>query len=262
MKYLGFFTLVLLLALGSLFVGLQIGKTIDINDIAQANTQQSQSSSEQEPSENEQSSAVNLESALKQESIQLVTELKKEVQQLKQQLAEKNSLIDAMNSSMGLLEQQVEIAYTEIDEAVEQSNSSPFHPEPSSITAEQAKQWVPQAFANILANQQGDMVDLFKRHHQDEINHDWAVNREQSLRDAIDISEFSSEVDIESINCKTTTCEIRGKELSPNAWMQVSQQIQGGNLGKNVSTWSYLASDENGDTLIYMLSEVDEANPQ
>ncbi|GIU50365.1 MULTISPECIES: hypothetical protein [Shewanella] len=257
MKYLGFFTLVLLLALGSLFVGLQIGKTIDISDITQAKTEQSLSLAEHEPSAFTQQP-----SALKHESAQLVAELKKEVQQLKQQLAEKNSLIDAMNSSMGLLEQQVEIAYTEIDEAIEQTNNSPFHPEPSSITAEQAKQWVPQAFANMLANQQGDMVDLFKRHHQDEINHDWAVNREQALRDAIDISESSSGVDIESINCKTTTCEIRGMELSPNAWMQVSQQIQGGNLGKNVSTWSYLASDDNGDTLIYMLSEVDEANAQ
>ncbi|MCL1066028.1 hypothetical protein L2735_04305 [Shewanella olleyana] len=249
MKHSGLIALGLLLALGCLFLGLQMGKK-QLNQFEVTQVEVSQ------PSTEINNSAKNLSSELKNESTQLITELKKEVKQLKQELAEKNTLIDAMNSSMGLLEQQVEIAYTEIDEAADQNTSSPFHPEPASITPEQARQWVPEAFASVIANQQGDMIELFKRHHQAEISTDWAANREQELRDAIAISEFSNDVNIESITCKTTTCEIRGFELAPNSWMEVSQQVQGGSLGKNVSTWSYLAGNENGDTLIYMLSEV------
>ncbi|WP_153916189.1 hypothetical protein [Shewanella sp. TC10] len=255
MKHSGLITLGLLLALGCLFLGLQMGKK-QLNQVEEAQVKESQVQMSQ-PSSEINNSAKTLSSALESESAQLISELKQEVKQLKQELAEKNSLIDAMNSSMGLLEQQVEIAYTEIDEAADQNTSSPFHPEPASITLEQASQRVPEEFANIIANQQGDMIERFKRHHQAETNHDWAVNREQELRDAIAISEFANDVNIESITCKTTTCEIRGFELAPNAWMEVSQQVQGGNLGKNVSSWSYLAGDENGDTLIYMLSEVD-----
>ena len=252
MKHYRLFIVGLLLAIGCLLLGLQLGKSkLYQAELSQGQTDISQSTPPL-PS-------VLDSSASDSDSAQLITELENEVQQLKQALAEKTELIDSMNSSMGLLEQQVEIAYTEIDAASKQVHDSPFHPEPSSITAEQASQWVPVPFATMVANQQGDMIELFKRHHQADTNQEWATKREQALSDVMTNSDYASEVNIESIMCKATTCEIRGEELSANAWVQVSQQLQGSELGKNVSTWSYLVSDADGRTLIYMLSEIDES---
>lgn len=251
MKYLGVLVLILLLAIASLFVGLQMGK----GQLNQAEESQSNQLSKTPTSEG----VTSLPSELAIESSHLVSELKQEVLQLKQQLAEKNSLIDAMNSSMGLLEQQVELAYSEIDQVTEQTHDSPFHPEPDSITTDQANQWVPENFANAIASQQGDMVALFKRHHQADINQEWATEREQALKDSFALSEYADMVNITSVNCKTSTCEVRGEELEPNGWMLVSQRLQETSLSKNASTWTYLIGNEEGETLIHMLSEVDDS---
>lgn len=243
MKHSGLIALAFLLALGCLFLGLQMGKG-QLNQAKFDNTMTKDSDS--------------LSSAVETGAVQLVTELRKEVNELKQQLAEKNALIESMSSSLGLLEQQVELAYTEIEQTSVQA--SPFHPEPDSITVEQASQWVPESFANVVASQQGDMVELFKRHHQAEKNQQWATEREQALQDTFSLSEHADMVNISSVNCKATTCEIRGEELKQNGWMLVSQELQGSALGNNVSTWTSLSGTEDGGTLIYMLSEVDDAS--
>ncbi len=254
MKHTGLFIVVLLLAIGSLFVGLQMGKS----QLNQVQTKPPTAHNSDEDAE--QNNSASVAKVIDSSSIDLVAELKQEIEHLKQQLDEKNTLIDSMNASLGLLEQQVELAYNEIDEAGQAT--SPFHQEPDAITAEQASVWVPAAYADIVSSQQGEMVSLFKRHHQAEIDPNWASEREQALLDSFALSEYADMVNISAVNCKTTTCEIRGIELKPNGWMLASQQLQGSELGNNVSSWSYLASANDGETLIYMLSEAKEAGSE
>ncbi|WP_394130542.1 hypothetical protein [Shewanella maritima] len=244
MKHSTLFITALLLALGSLFVGLQIGK---------AKLSSTSNPEQTIPTESLQQGPSTLATNLEQESQLLIGKLKSEIQQLRSELAQKDSLIASMQSSLGLLEQQVEIAYEEV-EMDETAAATPFHDEPLTLSLEAVEQYIPSPFADIIAKQDGDMVEIFQRHHQAEIDSEWATNEEQSFQDLIDNHPQGHNLKIDSINCKQSTCEIRGYELAPQAWMDVSAGFQQLNHGRSVSSYSTLFGTEEG-TLFYMLSE-------
>lgn len=257
MKHSTLFITGLLLALGSLFVGLQIGK-------AKLNTQPSSLSSSTELTQTTQTTEASL--AMAGEAMadepatqRLITELKEEITSLKQQLEQKNSLIQSMQSSLGLLEQQVEIAYEKEVQATE--SNSPFKKPPMTLPLADIEQYVPAPFSQFIASQDGDIVELFQRHHQAEINPEWAQTEQQSIRDILEQHPQGQNIQIDSINCKQSTCEIRAFELVPNSWMDISSGFQQLNHGRNVSSWSTLYGTEDG-TVIYMLNEYSESKPE
>ncbi|QBF83604.1 hypothetical protein EXU30_13545 [Shewanella maritima] len=242
MKHSTVFITGLFLALGSLFVGLQIGKA-QLKQTTPAGTIQAIAPEVDDKPD----------SSLQTQSIAL---LQQQIITLQKQLADKDELIASMQSSMGLLEQQVEIAVEENQQFSERdvSAQSPFKDEPYTLSIDNIKQWTPEPFANVIASQSGDIVKAYEKHHLSERNEDWATTEEEQILAAINQHPLSGDIQIDSISCKQNTCEIRAFELAPQAWMEVSNGFRNLNENRSTSSWSYLAGSEQG-TLIYMLTE-------
>ncbi|MGZ9899379.1 hypothetical protein [Shewanella gaetbuli] len=245
MKHLNLLIIGVLLAVGSLLIGLQLGKAklaVVDKDTPQINAE-TKMGSELISTTTETSSAE-------------IALLKEEIKQLKSQLAQKDSLIQSMQSSMGLLEQQVEMAYQDV-EVEPAEGTSGFDGQDDqfyTLSLEEAEQYIPAPFASVIAEQSGELVKLFQRHHQDEVDYDWATQEELKLHEMIANQIDSHNIKVDSVSCKKNTCEIRAYELAPQAWFSVSAAFQQANLTDNVSSWSTLTGSEE-EALIYMINE-------
>lgn len=86
----------------------------------------------------------------------------------------------------------------------------------SSITLAEVEPYLPEPFANTVSESKGTVVDLFKKLQAEEVDYDWAVEMEQKIKDYFVTHDLAGEVNLQSVNCKKTICEIRGFEKSNN----------------------------------------------
>ncbi|MGJ8693028.1 MAG: hypothetical protein ACSHW0_11170 [Thalassotalea sp.] len=122
---------------------------------------------------------------------------------LEEQLITANNEIIKLNNEI--------IAYQSfIDEPLPEQNDNNNKKQPSSISLEQVEVILQQPFASIIANSTGNLVDQFNQLNAEAVDYDWATNLEQLINDYIVTHELFGDISIQSIMCKSTTCEIRG----------------------------------------------------
>ncbi|QYJ75441.1 hypothetical protein [Shewanella sp. FJAT-52076] len=94
-----------------------------------------------------------------------------------------------------------------------------------SVAVEDAERYLPAPFAALMAKQQGMLAELFITLQTEPKDDDWAVVMEQQISDFILTHAQSGDVEIQAINCKKKTCEIRGFELIPKGWDKIFKEM-------------------------------------
>jgi hypothetical protein len=95
----------------------------------------------------------------------------------------------------------------------------------ASMTIEQAEAILPKPYSDMVASTGGMMIELLQKHLIDEFDYNWAPNMEQKFTDFIYMHPLSSGIELQSITCKTSTCELIIIELEGFTWDRISHDM-------------------------------------
>jgi hypothetical protein len=95
----------------------------------------------------------------------------------------------------------------------------------ASMTIEAAEAILPKPYSDMVASTGGMMIELLQKHLKDEFDYNWASNMEQKFTDFIYMHPLSSGIELQSIRCKTSTCELIIVELEGFTWDRISHDM-------------------------------------
>ncbi|MCL2919936.1 hypothetical protein [Shewanella litorisediminis] len=130
--------------------------------------------------------------------------------------SENDYLKDALNNAVSAAKEQ---GISAVNADNDQDNTS------ATISVEDVQRHMPAPFADLIANRKGMIAELFNKLQAEPKDDDWAVVMEQQISDFILTHARSGEVDIQAINCKKTTCEIRAFEVTSNGWDKIYEEM-------------------------------------
>ncbi len=94
-----------------------------------------------------------------------------------------------------------------------------------SISKDELSQQIPEPFVSTVTALDADFAQKFMDYYREEQDPQWAYQVEDKIRDAISLNDMSPYIQIESVICKKSVCEIRGFQSESHAWMKVSQAL-------------------------------------
>lgn len=92
---------------------------------------------------------------------------------------------------------------------------------PEYISLEEVEKTLPSPFSKVVANGGERLVNNFKKLETEEFDYDWGDDMQVKISDFIAIHELSNGVDLQSVRCKTTICEIRGFDKNVGDWKKI-----------------------------------------
>lgn len=116
------------------------------------------------------------------------------------------------------------------------------------MTIEDAEAILPKPYSDLVASTGGIMIEILNEHLKDEVDYDWASDIEQKFNDFIYMHPLSSGMDLQSITCKTSTCELMIIEFEDFTWDRISHDMKkqdwysfgGGSSAKTVDSKNYI----------------------
>lgn len=167
-------------------------------------------------------------------------QLQQRVSDLEQQLVAKDLQLDvAEQRQMGL------------PETAEQGSK----PSLSTLSLQQAQSFLPEPFASLMAKQKGRAVDYLNQHQAEEVDSEWAYDIEQKVQDYFALHENAAKLQLSSVSCKTSICEIRGYEYQPDFFIATYNTMQMQNWWRFGSSYAFQSNDKES-TYFYILAEL------
>jgi len=118
------------------------------------------------------------------------------------------------------------------------------------MTNKQIESSLPAPFSEYVTK--GANLELKKKYANyvnEETNANWAFETQNKLEDFILTSDDSHKIELQSVSCKSTTCEIKGFERERNSWGNVMDKLQLHGVGSFSDVHS--ASEVSKDGLYY-----------
>ncbi|MBT1446245.1 bZIP transcription factor [Shewanella sp. JM162201] len=145
------------------------------------------------------------------------------------QATEQEHRVEALEQTIANLSRENHYLKAELDEiTAEQSkppSSNPANEDVHAVSEQEAELNLPAPFSGLMANKKGMIAELFNTLQTEPKDDAWAVVMEQRISDFILTHAQSGEVAIEAINCKKTSCEIRGFELTPKGLDKIYEDM-------------------------------------
>jgi hypothetical protein len=94
------------------------------------------------------------------------------------------------------------------------------------ISQQEADDALPKPFSNVLAGATGELAKNFNQFKKEPVDHDWGYNMEMNIKDFIAMHTEADKVNLASVVCKTSSCEIRGFEQEDHAWGYLLKDMQ------------------------------------
>lgn len=166
--------------------------------------------------------------------------------------------IKDLEQQLSVQDQMLELAQQSLQQGLV---SEPAKPEQStdaaetSISPEQASSFLPEPFASLMAKQRGLAIDYLNQHQLEGIDSEWAYQMELKIADHFATHEHASQVNLSSVSCKTSICEIRGYEYDPERFIAVYNAMQTQNWWRYSSSYAFQDSNEQG-RYFYLLAEL------
>jgi hypothetical protein len=95
----------------------------------------------------------------------------------------------------------------------------------TSMTLDEAETILPKPYSDLVASTGGSMIDYLKEHIKDGVDYEWSSDIEQKFRDFVTMHPLSSEVEIQSITCKISTCEVMIIEYENFTWERIKNDM-------------------------------------
>jgi len=124
-----------------------------------------------------------------------------------------------------------------------------------SISKEDAETFLPKPYSDIVASSGGMMIDSLKQHHKDNIDYGWAVMMEQNISDFVYLHQKSLDIELQLVNCKLTTCELRVLEKEKYSWNFIADDLRIQEWYDFSSSASSGHTGEDGTYLLVMLDK-------
>jgi hypothetical protein len=98
--------------------------------------------------------------------------------------------------------------------------------QPGGISAKRAKELLPPPFDKVMTDTTGTSAQVFNKLHNANEDFAWGADMELQIRDFVVTHEFANFVELESVICRDSICEIRGFQDDNYFWSnKVSQDI-------------------------------------
>lgn len=178
------------------------------------------------------------------EKNRVVAQLQNDIAQLEDKLAAKDA---RLNQAMDDIDQanegyQARDANTDIQDEV------------LSISKQEADAVLPKPFSKVLAGATGELAKNFNEFNKEAVDHDWGYNMEMNIKDFIAMHTEADKVNLASVVCKTSSCEIRGFEQEDHAWGYLLKDMQVQEWWDFTSTNSSNSSSEEYGQYFYLLA--------
>ncbi|HEX5791790.1 MAG TPA: hypothetical protein VFY01_00845 [Rheinheimera sp.] len=174
----------------------------------------------------------------------------------------RDELISALQDHIWQLEQQLTRQTAVVEPALTQPEyapSSATHAKTSvamhTVSVAEAEAELPQPFAGFIAGFKGTLAERFQKLQQEQIDYDWAPVMEQQIADFISMHPLSADVQLQSVRCKSSLCEIRGFESGEHSWSQISSNMRAEDWWQFYSVHSSAKTSEQFGRFFYMTAE-------
>ena len=170
-----------------------------------------------------------------------------ELRQLQQRVSDLEQQLVAKDLQLDVAEQR----QIGLPETAEQGSK----PSLSTLSLQQAQSFLPEPFASLMAKQKGRAVDYLNQHQAEEVDSEWAYDIEQKVQDYFALHENAAKLQLSSVSCKTSICEIRGYEYQPDSFIATYNTMQMQNWWRFASSYAFQSNDKES-TYFYILAEL------
>lgn len=178
------------------------------------------------------------------EQRQTINQLTKKLLQLEQQL-------QSTEAELKVVIQQ----NTDLDKSLSSSQKEQPRQEPIKITQEQAEKAIPKPFSSFFVDASGKRAEEFINFQEQENDYDWAYTMEIQITNFITVHQNAHNVELKSVACKSSACEIMGFEQAGQSWSVILADMRNQEwwVFRNTSSSSQ-SSEEFGQFFYTMLS--------
>jgi hypothetical protein len=174
-----------------------------------------------------------------------------EMDRLHRRIKDLEQQLSAQDQMLELAQQSLQQSFSSETKDPEQNTDAAR----TAISPEQASSFLPEPFASLMAKQRGLAIDYLNQHQLEEIDSEWAYQIELKIADHFATHEHASQVNLSSVSCKTSICEIRGYEYEPERFIAVYNAMQTQNWWRYSSSYAFQDSNEQG-RYFYLLAEL------
>jgi hypothetical protein len=96
----------------------------------------------------------------------------------------------------------------------------------SNISDEEIDKLVPVPYNEILKRMKGPIREKYKEFAESNQQEDWDRNTQNRIADALLGHSYSKFIELESVTCKASLCEVRGRELKPQVINLIFAELQ------------------------------------
>lgn len=174
-----------------------------------------------------------------------------EVEQLQHRIIALEQQLSARDQRQELAQQSLQQNLVSETEEPEQNSDAAE----TAIKPEHASSFLPEPFASLMAKQAGQAIDYLNQHQLEDIDSEWAYQMELKIADHFATHEHASQIELSSVSCKTSICEIRGYEYEPERFIVVYNAMQTQSWWRYSSSYAFQDSNEQG-RYFYLLAEL------
>ncbi|TRY30357.1 hypothetical protein [Aliiglaciecola sp. M165] len=96
---------------------------------------------------------------------------------------------------------------------------------PQTLTREEIEKSLPAPFTDVIAGADLGIRKNYEEFSNQQRNEEWAIEMETNIRDFFSLHELSINVDLDSVICKSSFCEIRGFEKAPEVFPVIIREL-------------------------------------
>ncbi|MDQ7049932.1 MAG: hypothetical protein Q9M92_10485 [Enterobacterales bacterium] len=165
-------------------------------------------------------------SALKQTSVDqgLTVKTNAETHQANQKLQQLNQQIKQLQQALADKEKALASALAENEalmSIVAQIDTKKSEDEVVQLSQAEVDKFLPSPFNQAMVGAKGSLAKYFNQYIDEEIDYNWNQEMENNINQFITLHQQSYNLELESVHCKSTTCEVRGFEKAGGAWQIV-----------------------------------------
>lgn len=105
-------------------------------------------------------------------------------------------------------------------------NQAQTPPVKSNISDEEIDKLVPTPYNDVLKRMNGPIREKYKEFAGSNQQEDWDTNTQNRITDALLGHSYSKFIELESVTCKASLCEVRGRELKPQVINLIFAELQ------------------------------------
>lgn len=173
-----------------------------------------------------------------------ISSLSEHVRKLEQELAQKDNTYREIANR---LEKQTNAYKRAIEDGTIEDKRLP-------LSQFEAEQELPKPYSKVLEGPYGNLADDYFKFKNEDDDFDWGFNMATAIRDFVVMHKLSEQIKLDSVKCKTNSCEIRGLVSDADSWTIMLQEMHTQSWWKFKGTHSTSRTSKEFGQYFYVLA--------